>query len=200
MRGRRKIEEDWMSSPVPDNGSLRPHVLAASEDEWPPFRRRVRSSQFVAGVVVGMAAALLVTAWAVRTHRWPGSVSIAPASAPPAAQLCPAPAPPRTPPPEVAAVPPAAAPEVASTCNAPAVAGRATDKPHKKGKARAKSLATRAGETRSGTDSSIEHQAAAELAGAPDTEAARPAAHAASPEANAHPEDQAAAELSTSLK
>lgn len=199
MIGRRKLEEDWMSSPLPDNGSLRPHVLASNDVEWPPRGRvgRIRSSQFVAGVVVGMAAALLVTAWAARTHRWPDSASIAPAAAPPAAQLCP------PPPANVAAAPPAAAPapEVASTSNSPAVADHAAEKKaHKKAKAHAKSLATRATETRSSTDSSIERQAAAELGGAPDPQGARPMAHAASTEANAHPEDQAAAELSTSLK
>lgn len=80
--------------PNHDCESLRPHVLAAADfasGDWPRPTRpsRLGVGPFVAmGVVLGMAAALPVTAWAVRAHHWP-NVEPMHATAAPMAPLCP---------------------------------------------------------------------------------------------------------------
>jgi len=199
MRIRRRAAWE-LPDPIPDHGSLRPHVLPS---EWPPPSSRAhgRSSapQFVAGMVAGIAASLAITAWAVHAHRWPGTESFARASAAP--QVCPAP-PPAAPPAPAVVTAVAPAPDPVAAATPPTV----TEKVRKKGKARSKSAIARAAETAAASADStvtIERRAAQELGeAAPST---RVAGRSAIPtptatETTAHLADQAAAELSTSLK
>lgn len=206
MRTRRRYAWE-LPDPIPDNGSLRPHVIAS--EDWPPHgpTRRARSSasQFVAGLIVGMAASTLVTAWAVHTHRWPDPASFARASAAP--QVCP-PAPVPAPPQTLAAAPtpPPASAMAATSVPAAASAHPSPEKARKKAKARTKSAALARSVDTSGTagesTDAIERRAAQELG--EDTSGpqavGRSAPRATSTETTAHLEDQAAAELSTSLK
>ncbi|HXX69535.1 MAG TPA: hypothetical protein VEK07_20290 [Polyangiaceae bacterium] len=199
MRIRRRAAWE-LPDPIPDNGSLRPHVLPS---DWPPPAPRARgrssASQFVAGMIVGIAASLLVTAWAVRSHRWPGTESFARATVAPPMQICPPP-PPAAPMPAVVTAQAPAPNPVAAATNAPAI----TEKVHKKGKPRSKSAIARGGETTGATTDSaaaMERRAAQELGEAAPEVTGRPAAPApTSTETTAHLADQAAAELSTSLK
>lgn len=203
-----------MPEPIPDNGSLRPHVLPS--DEWPaPTRlgRRTSVSQFAFGIVVGMAASLIATAWAVRTHHWPVEASMSQASAapPPVCSPPPAPAPePRALAADLTACPAPAQPQGSSLANLDAASNTHTsagEKLHKakKWKARSKVPPSRGADVGSadGATAAIEREAASELGGAsePHTAAHSAARSAPAPaEPTAHVEDQAAAELSTSLK
>lgn len=186
MRLRRRLpyetSEYW--EPSEEKASLRP--LAA---EVVPMRS-VRSPvpTLMAGIVIGAALSLTFTTWAVRTHRWPSQSPVEQVAATPMAQHCPAPAPP--PAIETAQVPPAqvtvtpvAPTEVALQVASNDAAGTrsAHEKPKKKRKIK---LALGVAVAHATTPS----------AGTP---AAAPAALAPP---GAAVEDQAAAELSESLK
>jgi len=73
-----------------DTASLRPHVL--EPDDWPPQTRISRWGYgpcLAIGMVVGMAGALPVTEWAVHTHRWPSATSVERMTGSPIARFCP---------------------------------------------------------------------------------------------------------------
>lgn len=205
--------------PSRDSGSLRPQVF--DSDDWPAPTRmsRLGPGPFLAlGIVVGMAAALPITAWAVRTHRWPSTSSVEPTTAAPAAPrpaplAAPVPAPGSAPALETARATPdpefQALSDSASAPNSHAASEKIRRKP-----AHGKHAADRAsrthgvalvdvrkgnnGEGRSASGESVDDRAAAELTGAATTTAAAPRQARSAPMTRV--EDQAAAELSTSLK
>jgi hypothetical protein len=226
--------------PNHDSGSLRPHILAPDDfalGEWarPTLLSRLGAGPFVAmGIVVGMAAALPVAAWAVHTHRWP-SIGSLHATAAPMAQLCPAALPSSAP---VAASSPAldrttgtlapTAQAIAETSTSPADPGAS---PHEKARKKRRGPSKRAighpdrAKLLAEGNATTEARGAAPLprASSADTTAepssgdpavsgdaetaltgrkgqARAVAHDAPSKPAPPVEDQAAAELSTSLK
>lgn len=210
------------SAPSCDSASLRPHVFTS--DEWPAQTRfsQLGAGPFLAlGIVVGMATALPITAWAVRTHRWPTVVSAERASAtsvssPPVAPPA-APAPPPAPDPALAAPSPG--------LDTPVVASRALAGEHVVASEKIRKRRT-AGPARHGTSrpNAVHNVAAAAAHGSPagDRPLAGGSASAAEDHLSNEPndvqakrapegpstrtvpaapvEEQAAAELSTSLK
>ncbi|HXX69536.1 MAG TPA: hypothetical protein VEK07_20295 [Polyangiaceae bacterium] len=172
-----------------DSGSLRPHVF--SSDDWalPTRMSRFGPGPFLAlGVVVGMAAALPITAWAVHAHRWPNAGAMAQGSSL-ASRPTTQPATAATG--ALAAIVPAPSPLLGAAVESTSPLGDArlvsNEKPHKKRTAPAKhpALRTAGPRTLPASDARETHGGAAPAStGVPATRV----------------EDQAAAELSMSLK
>jgi hypothetical protein len=207
-------------APDLDSTSLRPHIFTS--DEWPPQTRfsQLGPGPFLAlGLVVGMATALPVTAWAVRTHRWPSLASVERASAASVSSRVAAPAAP-APSPVLDPAPAAPSP----TVDAPAASSRAfagdhvvaNEKIRKKRTVPGRHATPRANAERSvatgdahrsrAEDRPVGGDSASPAEDRPSTESKDVPAKSAPerPSTRSVPgapvEDQAAAELSTSLK